>query len=207
VAVESAVPQEGSAWTVENIGTAAAALLRFTAPLPLLPAIPDVSGATGALCGLQVENGLVKSLPTQLVTRLSVAKTGAYANSFAVLLAPSTPEDACETRITFDLDGIVQAAQQGQLSLSTRIDAVENALTQVPASLFEIAAALGVVVLDATDLPVATARVPNLVSNTWQFPLAYVGQTVTGSNAGTAVVDATGRATLSALAYPRSVAP
>lgn len=101
--IETILTGTDNVWTVENIGTSAAAVLQFTAPANATPG-QTVSGTTGEVCGLEVENGLVKMLPTDLITGLDVEIEGDSAGLVIAGFAPGGVHDPCTTVLTMNFD-------------------------------------------------------------------------------------------------------
>jgi hypothetical protein len=81
----------GSAWLVENIGNQTAAIFKFTSPAPILPEA-GTTGETGTLDGFVFENGLVKQIPSAVVTKVTLASTGTKASLVTVTGTPNTAQ-------------------------------------------------------------------------------------------------------------------
>jgi hypothetical protein len=206
IAVDPNIPVGATtAWTVENVGTPSAAIFQFTAPAPVVTP-PGPTGVTGSVAGLAVTSGVVTALPPSLVLAVAAAKSGAYANYFTFVAAPVSPALPNNYTFTLDLDAFATQviAAAGASGLDARLTAVEDALTGVPSSVFEVAAATGVNLIDPGGAVAPTARV-TASPNVWHIGVGYVGLTITDSNGGTATVSALGRVTLPALTYPVSL--
>lgn len=207
IAVDPDIPVGATtAWTVENVGTSSAAIFQFTAPAPVVTP-PGPTGVTGSVAGLVVDTGVVTALPASLVLAVAAAKSGAYASYFAFTAAPASPALPNDYTFTLDLDAFASQiiTSSGTGALDARVTAVENALTSVPSSVFQVAAATGVNLVDPSGAVAPTARV-TASPNVWHIGVGYVGLTVTDSAGGTATVSALGRVTLPALTYPATLA-
>lgn len=119
----------GDSWIVENIGSPSAAVFKFTAPA-LDPSDCCPTGATGAVCGLQVEDGQVKALPPSLVTSIETQRTGEFANFVNFVAGQnSVVTDPCGIMLTINLDAfyykIKEYIDNEVIELSGRVDANE----------------------------------------------------------------------------------
>lgn len=79
----------GAAWAVENIGSTSAAVLKFTAPSATSGSSSTV-GVSDTLNGFLFENGLVKQIPTSLVTVVEAQAQGDHASLIQIYAIPST---------------------------------------------------------------------------------------------------------------------
>lgn len=107
----------GTTWSVENIGTSSAAIFKFTAPAASSGGgSSSGGGATGTIGGLEVINGLVKVLPSTLVSGVTTEEVGSNTDKFE--LAHSV-DAAGAVKITLNIDALYD-------TLSTRITQYHN---------------------------------------------------------------------------------
>jgi hypothetical protein len=137
VAVEQTIGTD-TVWSVQNVGTSSAAVFRFTAPAPASGST-TTSGVTGTLNGFTFDKGLVKAIPSNLVTSISAQKGGTKASLFQFIAVPDV-SNLGDVDVTLNLDGIYSAlttdftaadsAQSAEISdLSDTVIALQNSVT------------------------------------------------------------------------------
>lgn len=129
VTVDEAV-MIGQTWAIKNVGTTAAAVLQLTVPASLNTAATtnSITGATGNVRGLRVESGLVKGLPSEIVTDVEVAKQGSTATLYSMAAYPSVYGTPGTYEVQVNLDGIKLDYDQLINAQKQRIDALTQAL-------------------------------------------------------------------------------
>jgi hypothetical protein len=147
VAVEPNIPTSpDSFWRVENVGTAYAAVFKFSAPAKDSSGGGTPSGATGKVAGLEVESGLVRALPTRLVNFIQPSALGERAGLFQLTCAPTNPQYPNDYTVSLNLDTLVgylekyafdlDAAQQLRMdAVSAELASVSNRLTATESKL------------------------------------------------------------------------
>lgn len=195
---------DATGWSVENIGTAYAAILRFTAPLPTGGGSTP-SGTTGNVSGLNVENGIVKGLPSNIVTSVNAAKDGVHADKFGFTVSYPVGQPQSVT-LTLNIDGVIALMPTAGTvaDLTQRVADLETAVGSMPASLYEIAITTGVnLIIGGAVVP--AAKVAG-AGNVWFIGPAYDGINIMGSGGTPGMVDSAGNFVLSAGSYPTGAA-
>lgn len=128
--VQTAISSTGSVWTVENVGTSSAAIFKFTAPAPA-ELTPFTEGETGTLNGFVFEDGLVKAIPTGLVTAVTAVAQGTHSALFTFGAAPVAGGIAGNRQVTLNLDALV-ADYTGLINTqAARIDTLLNTVADL----------------------------------------------------------------------------
>ena len=119
-----------SLWHVVNTGTVNAAVFKFTSPMASSSGGTTTSGVTGNICGLNVQAGLVKALPTGLVTGVTATAKGTYASYIILNATAATPSAPCDVDIQINLDAfyskIVGTVSTDYTNLAARVTALET---------------------------------------------------------------------------------
>jgi hypothetical protein len=94
----------GNYWSVENVGTSSAAILRFRSPPSTAGGGGSTTGITGTVAGLRVSNGAVQALPSALVTAVTAVPTGEHASKITMTYAPPDTAHPDAVMVTLGLD-------------------------------------------------------------------------------------------------------
>lgn len=119
----------GTAWSVENTGTSAAAVLKFTAPAQSSGGGGTTSGFTGEVSGVEVQAGLVKAMPSSLVT--GVQATFSAPANWGTLTAAPWIDDPDQFLITLELAGAKTYIDNAVSGLQDQIDTLSGVVADL----------------------------------------------------------------------------
>lgn len=96
----------GSPASVTNTGTSSAAVLQFTLPASTGGGGSSGGGTTASVCGMEVANGLVQTMPTTLLTGVLASAVGAQSGLVTITAAPASPSAMCTPTISINVDAL-----------------------------------------------------------------------------------------------------
>lgn len=182
----------GTAWSVENIGTSSAAIFKFTAPAAPTGGGSSGGGFTGEVGGLKVVDGLVKTLPTALVTSVDAKAEGVNKNLVLFQAIPDLDKPG-EWDITLNIDPLFNNLTQTIQSLH------DSQATQIAALIQQVAAlANQVAELENQQVCIGTvtSRQSGPITSNYIIEVSGVAPnstlTLTGWNITSFTTDATG---------------